>query len=46
MVRIKPGKNIEEAHMRNRAAISHWVYEKGRNEKVVELFKKNGKTLC
>ena len=45
MVRIKPGNNIEEAHMRNRAAISHWVYEKGRNEKVVELFKKNGKTF-
>jgi dipeptidyl-peptidase III len=44
LVRIKPGKNIEEAHMRNRAAISHWVYEKGRKEKVVELFKKNGKT--
>jgi len=44
MVRIKPGKNIEEAHMRNRAAISYWAYEKGRKEKVVELFKKNGKT--
>jgi dipeptidyl-peptidase III len=44
MVRIQPGKNIEEAHMRNRAAISHWVYEKGRKEKVVKLFKKNGKT--
>lgn len=44
MVRIKPGKNIEEAHMRNRAAISHWVYEKGRKEKVVEIFRKNGKT--
>jgi len=45
MVRIKPGKNIEEAHMRNRAAISQWVYEKGRKENVVELFKKDGKSF-
>jgi len=44
LVRIKPGKEIEEAHMRNRSAISRWVYEKGKKEKVVELFKKNGKS--
>jgi dipeptidyl-peptidase III len=44
MVRIKPGKNIEEAHMRNRAAISHWVYEKGMKDNVVELFKKGSKS--
>jgi dipeptidyl-peptidase-3 len=45
IVRIKPGKNIEEAHMRNRAAISHWVYEKGMKENVVVLFKKDGKSF-
>jgi dipeptidyl-peptidase-3 len=45
IVRIKPGKNIEEAHMRNRSAICHWVYEKGRVKNVVELFKNNGKTF-
>jgi dipeptidyl-peptidase-3 len=44
LVRIKPGKEIEEAHMRGRSAIAHWVYEKGRGEKVIELFKLNGKT--
>ena len=44
IVRIKPGKNIEEAHMRNRAAICNWVYEKGKAENVVELFKKNEKS--
>ena len=44
VVRIKPGKNIEEAHMRNRAAISHWVYEKGMKDNVVELFKKGSKS--
>jgi dipeptidyl-peptidase III len=45
IVRIKPGKNIEEAHMRNRSAICHWVNEKGRAKNVVELFKNNGKTF-
>ena len=44
MVKIKPGKGFEEAHMRNRSAISRWVYEKGKREKVVELFKKNSKS--
>lgn len=44
LVRIKPGKDIEEAHMRNRSAIAHWVYEKGKTENVVNMFTKNGKT--
>ena len=44
LVRIEPGKNIEEAHMRNRQLIARWVYEKGAAGKVVELVKKNGKT--
>lgn len=44
IVRIKPGKDIEQAHMRSRAAISRWVYEKGKPENAVEIFKKNEKT--
>lgn len=44
LVRIEPGNNVEEAHMRNRQLIAHWVYEKGAAEKVVELVKKDGKT--
>jgi dipeptidyl-peptidase III len=44
LVRIKPGKEIEEAHMRNRAAISRWVFEKGRGDNVIELYTKTGKT--
>ena len=44
LVRIVPGNNIEEAHMRNRAMIAHWVYEKGKNDNVVELVKRDGKT--
>lgn len=44
LVRIKPGQNIEEAHMRNRAFIAHWVLEHGKADKVVELVKIKGKT--
>lgn len=42
LVRIKPGHQLEEAHMRNRALIAHWCLEHGAN--VVELIKRNGKT--
>ena len=44
LTRIQPGKDIEQAHMRNRALISRWVIEKGSEEKVVELTQKEGKT--
>ena len=44
LVRIEPGNNVEEAHMRNRQLIARWVYENGAAEKVVELVKKDGKT--
>ena len=44
LVRIKPGKEIEEAHMRGRSAIAHWVFEKGKPDKVVELYQRNGKS--
>ena len=30
--------------MRCRSAISHWVYEKGKNENVIEVVKKDGKS--
>ncbi len=43
-VRIEPGKDIEEAHMRNRALIAHWAFEHGETEQVVELVKREGKT--
>ena len=45
LVRIKPGKDIEEAHMRCRSAISHWTYQMGKDEKVIELFKRANKTF-
>jgi len=45
IVRIKPGKDIEQAHMRCRSAIAHWVYEKGRGDNVIELVKREGETF-
>jgi dipeptidyl-peptidase-3 len=42
--RIEPGKSIEEAHMRNRALIAHWVLEHGKKDRVAELINENGKT--
>ena len=42
--RVEPGKNIEEAHMRNRQLVAKWVMEKGASEKVAELITRNGKT--
>lgn len=45
LVRIKPGDNIEEAHMRNRALIANWCFEKGKKDNVMELVKKEGKTF-
>ena len=41
LIRITPGNQIEEAHMRNRALIAHWCYE---NSDVVRLKKRDGKT--
>ena len=43
--RIELGKDVEEAHMRNRQLIAKWVLENGKKDKVVELVKKNGKTF-
>jgi dipeptidyl-peptidase-3 len=42
--RIEPGNNIEQSHMRNRQAISLWVYEKGLADNVIEKKIKDGKT--
>ncbi len=44
LVRIEPGNNIEESHMRNRQLIARWVFEKGQPNNVVEMVKKDGKT--
>lgn len=45
LVRIEPGCNIEESHMRNRQLIASWALEKGGSDRVVELVKREGKTF-
>lgn len=44
LMRIEPGKDVEEAHMRNRKLIAEWAYEHGKADNVVEYVKKDGKT--
>jgi dipeptidyl-peptidase III len=44
LTRIKPGDNLEEAHMRNRQLVAGWAFEKGKAENVVEKVSKDGKT--
>ena len=45
LMRIEPGKDVEEAHMRNRKLIAEWAYEMGKKDNVVELVKIEGKTF-
>lgn len=45
LVRIEEGKDVEEAHMRNRQLIARWVFEQGAADKVVELKKREGMTF-
>ena len=42
LTRIEQGKDIEEAHMRNRALIAHWALENGKG--CVELVKRENNT--
>ncbi|HJA98336.1 MAG TPA: dipeptidyl peptidase 3 [Candidatus Alistipes avicola] len=42
--RIEPGKNVEEAHMRNRKMICEWCYERGKAENVIEWVNQDGKS--
>ena len=44
LIRLELGTNVEEAHMRNRQWVSAWVFEKGKNDNVIEKITRNGKT--
>ena len=44
LARIEPGKNVEEAHMRNRKLIAEWCYEQGKPDNVIEWVEQDGKT--
>lgn len=45
LVRVELGKDVEEAHMRNRQLIARWVYEKGAADNVVEFKTRDNKTF-
>ncbi|WP_029038025.1 dipeptidyl-peptidase 3 family protein [Salinimicrobium xinjiangense] len=44
LIRIEPGADIEESHMRNRQWVSAWVFEKGRDRGIIEKVNRDGKT--
>lgn len=44
LTRIRAGEQLEESHMRNRQTIAAWVYEKGKEERVIERIEREGKT--
>ena len=44
LTRLKPGEQLEEAHMRNRQLVAKWAFEKGKKDNVVQFVKMNGKT--
>ncbi len=45
LTRIETGKNIEQAHMRNRQLIAKWCFEKGQAENVIEKVMREGETF-
>ena len=45
LTRVQPGKDIEQAHMRNRQLIATWVLEHAADSKAAELKQRDGKTF-
>ncbi|MFO8021386.1 MAG: dihydrofolate reductase [Perlabentimonas sp.] len=44
LTRVKLGKNLEQAHMRNRQLVASWCYEHRKSNKVIEKKQREGKT--
>ena len=44
LTRIQPGKDVEQAHMRNRQLIATWVLEQAAESKAAEMKERDGKT--
>src|SRR5690606_15440084 len=44
LTRIQPGKDIEQAHMRNRQLVATWVLEKAKDSKAAEMKQRDDKT--
>jgi len=45
MARVPVGQPLEEAHMRNRQLIAHWVMQEGASDGVIERLERGGKTF-
>ena len=43
--RLELGEQLEESHMRNRALVARWAYEKGKPDNVIEQRTRDGKTF-
>ena len=43
LVRIEPGKTIEESHMRDRALIAQWIFNHSKDKNIIEKISRNGK---
>jgi dipeptidyl-peptidase-3 len=43
LTRIKPGRTIEQAHMRNRQMIAAWLFEQGKDENVISKIVRDNK---
>lgn len=44
LIRLEPGADIEESHMRNRQWVSAWAFDKGKADNVIEKVVRDGKT--
>ena len=44
LIRLNLGDDVVQAHMRNRMWVSSWVYEKGKEDNVIEKITRDGKT--
>lgn len=43
LARLEPGRNLEEAHMRNRALVARWVLERGEKSGAARMIVRDGK---
>ena len=44
LARVELGQQLEESHMRNRALVARWAYERGKADKVIEQRVRDGET--
>jgi len=44
LIRLNLGDDVAQAHMRNRQFVSAWVYDKGKEDNVIEKVNRDGKT--